>query len=608
MCAIAGCVHLPLSRQTIEQMLETMRRRGPDGQGIFQAGACTLLHSRLAIIDPQGGRQPMTLEYGQEEYTLVYNGELYNTREIRLELERTGHHFLGHSDTEVVLHAYAQWGAECVTRFNGIFAFAVWESRAERLFLARDRIGVKPLFYTQLENGLLFASEIKTIFCHPDVKPELDAQGAYQLLLLGPGRIPGSGVFHGIQELEPGWWGYFEGGRLTLRQYWRLTDCHHVDSFEQTSDKVRFLVTDAIKRQMVSDVPIGTFLSGGLDSSIISAVCAGELEKRGALLPTFSVDYLNNDKYFQPGKFQPNSDNAYIEMMCKAIRSDHHWTVLTPEDLGAELENATIARDLPGMADVDFSLLAFCRKIGAEVKVALSGECADEIFGGYPWYRDPEVRAKAGFPWSQTTAQRAGLMTAALSQNGSPEDFVMEAYLDTCRQSDILPENPPQERRMKEMVNLNFRWFMQTLLDRKDRMSMYSGLEVRVPFCDYRIAEYLYSVPWEFKDYQGREKGLLRHAVRDLLPEEIVSRKKSPYPKTFDPRYEQLMEQKLQRVLEEKENPLFSLIDREALKVFLSQQSQWPWYGQLMRRPQTMAYLLQIEFWLRHYKINLLYA
>ncbi len=608
MCAIAGCIHLPVSQQILGKMLDTMQRRGPDGQGIFQAGECTLLHSRLAIIDPQGGQQPMTLEYGQEEYTLVYNGELYNTREIRSELERAGHQFLGHSDTEVVLHAYAQWGAKCVNRFNGIFAFAVWERKAERLFLARDRIGVKPLFYAQLENGLLFASEIKTILCHPDVKPELDAQGAYQLLLLGPGRIPGSGVFHGIQELEPGWGGYFEGSRLSLHQYWKLTDCSHSDSFEETCEKVRFLVTDAIKRQMVSDVPIGTFLSGGLDSSIISAVCAGELEKRGELLPTFSVDYLNNDKYFQPGKFQPNSDNAYIEIMRKAIRSDHHWTVLTPEDLGAELENATMARDIPGMADVDFSLLAFCRKIGAAVKVALSGECADEIFGGYPWYRDPEVRAKAGFPWSQTTAQRAGLMTGALSRNGSPERFVMDAYLDTCRQSDILPENSPQERRMKEMVNLNFRWFMQTLLDRKDRMSMYSGLEVRVPFCDYRIAEYLYSVPWEFKDYQGREKGLLRHAVRDLLPEEIVSRKKSPYPKTFDPRYEELMEERLHRVLEEKENPLFSLIDREALKDFLSRESQWPWYGQLMRRPQTMAYLLQIEFWLRHYKVNLLFA
>ena len=607
MCAIAGCIHLTASQHTLRKMLNTMERRGPDGQGIYQAGDCTLLHSRLAIIDPQGGRQPMTLEYGQEEYTLVYNGELYNTLEIRRALEGEGHHFLGHSDTEVVLHAYAQWGAECVNRFNGIFAFGVWERKAERLFLARDRIGVKPLFYSQLGNGLLFASEIKTLLCHPGMKAELDAQGAYQLLLLGPGRIPGSGVFHGVRELEPGWWGCYQENHLDLHQYWKLLDCPHLDSFEETCEKVRYLVTDAIKRQMVSDVPIGTFLSGGLDSSIISAVCAREMGERGEKLPTFSVDYLNNEKYFQPGKFQPNSDDAYIEIMQKAIHSDHHWTVLTPEDLAGELENATIARDLPGMADVDFSLLAFCREIGRNVKVALSGECADEIFGGYPWYRDPEVRAKAGFPWSQTTAQRAKLMTGRLARLGSPEEFVMDACLDTCRNSDILPDNSPAEIRMKEMVNLNFRWFMQTLLDRKDRMSMYFGLEVRVPFCDYRIAEYLYSVPWEFKDYKGREKGLLRHAVRDLLPEEIVMRKKSPYPKTFDPRYEQLMEGRLQKVLEEKENPLFCLIDRENLIAFLSQESQWPWYGQLMRRPQTMAYLLQIEFWLRHYQVDFLF-
>ena len=607
MCAIAGCIHLTASQHTLRKMLNTMERRGPDGQGIYQAGDCILLHSRLAIIDPQGGRQPMTLEYGQEEYTLVYNGELYNTLEIRRALEGEGHHFLGHSDTEVVLHAYAQWGAECVNRFNGIFAFGVWERKAERLFLARDRIGVKPLFYSQLGNGLLFASEIKTLLCHPGMKAELDAQGAYQLLLLGPGRIPGSGVFHGVRELEPGWWGCYQENHLDLHQYWKLLDCPHPDSFEETCEKVRYLVTDAIKRQMVSDVPIGTFLSGGLDSSIISAVCAREMGERGEKLPTFSVDYLNNEKYFQPGKFQPNSDDAYIEIMQKAIHSDHHWTVLTPEDLAGELENATIARDLPGMADVDFSLLAFCREIGRNVKVALSGECADEIFGGYPWYRDPEVRAKAGFPWSQTTAQRAKLMTGRLARLGSPEEFVMDACLDTCRNSDILPDNSPAEIRMKEMVNLNFRWFMQTLLDRKDRMSMYFGLEVRVPFCDYRIAEYLYSVPWEFKDYKGREKGLLRHAVRDLLPEEIVMRKKSPYPKTFDPRYEQLMEGRLQKVLEEKENPLFCLIDRENLIAFLSQESQWPWYGQLMRRPQTMAYLLQIEFWLRHYQVDFLF-
>lgn len=606
MCAIAGCVDFPISNETVLKMLRTMSRRGPDGQGLFQTKRCTLLHSRLAIIDPEGGKQPMSLDFGGETYTLCYNGELYNTQELRAELEKLGHLFQGHSDTEVLLHAYAQWGEESLERFNGIFAFAVWESSRQRLFLARDRIGVKPLFYAERGQGIVFASEIKTCLCCPEVKPELDAQGAYQLLLLGPGRIPGSGVFRGVRELEPGWCGFFENGRLSARQYWKLRDRVHEDPLEQTCERVRALVTDAIRRQMVSDVPIGTFLSGGLDSSIISAVCAGEMAKRGEQLETFSVDYLNNDRYFTPGKFQPNSDNSYIERMLTAIRSRHHWTVLTPRDLMDALESATQARDLPGMADVDFSLLAFCADIRQHVKVALSGECADEIFGGYPWYRDPQVREKAGFPWSQTTAQRTELMTDSLRRNGSAEDFVMDEYRRTCRESDIMPENPPLERRMKEMVNLNFRWFMQTLLDRKDRMSMYSGLEVRVPFCDYRIAEYLYGIPWEMKDLNGREKGLLRHAVQGLLPEEIVTRKKSPYPKTFDPHYEELVYRRLESVLEEKENPLFTLIDRTRLRSFLQQETQWPWYGQLMRRPQTMAYILQIDYWLKAYKVNIL--
>lgn len=606
MCAIAGSIDFLVTNETVQKMLATMLRRGPDGQGVFRENQCTLLHARLAIVDPAGGSQPMQLAYGAERYTLVYNGELYNTGELRRELMQLGHVFLGHSDTEVVLHAFAQWGMDCVQMFNGIFAFAVWESRRQRLSLARDRMGVKPLFYVHRPDGLVFASEIKTILCCPEIKPELDAEGAYQLLLLGPGRIPGSGVFRGIRELEPGWCGTYEAGRLSLRPYWKLTDHPHTDPFAETSEKVRSLVVDSIRRQMVSDVPIGTFLSGGLDSSIISAVCAGEMAQKGEQLQTFSVDYLNNDRYFVSGKFQPDSDNTYIEKMLSSLHSRHHWTVLTPEDLLGALEQSTRARDLPGMADVDFSLLAFCAQIRHHVKVALSGECADEIFGGYPWYRDPEIRAKAGFPWSQTTGHRAFLMTDTLGQYRPAEEFVMDEYQKTCRQSDILPGTAPLERRMKEMVNLNFRWFMQTLLDRKDRMSMYSGLEVRVPFCDYRIAEYLYGVPWEMKDYHGREKGLLRHAVRDLLPEEIVKRKKSPYPKTFDPHYEELVRTRLEAVLQEKDNPLFVLVDKSKLQSFLNQESEWPWYGQLMRRPQTMAYMLQIAYWLKAYRINIL--
>lgn len=604
MCAISGVIGLQLPYDAQCAMLAAMRRRGPDGEGVFRDREVTLLHTRLAIIDPAGGAQPMTLEHAGEEYTLVYNGELYNADELRRDLQEQGHVFRGHSDTEVLLHAYVRYGAACVDRCNGIFAFAVWEKRRRRLFLARDRIGVKPLFYALTEGGLVFASEIKTLLASSMVKPELDEEGAAQLILLGPGRLPGSGVFRGIRELEPGCRAYYEAGRLSVQRYWHLKDREHTDSLEETVEQVRFLVTDSIRRQMVSDVPIGTFLSGGLDSSIITAVCAGELAGRGERLKTFSVDYENNDLYFTANKFQPNSDNAFIQKMLEAVGTEHYWTVLTPEDLSGALEDATVARDLPGMADVDFSLLAFCGDIRSQVKVALSGECADEIFGGYPWYRDPEVREKAGFPWAQNTAERSQLLSRAIRLD--PEAFVMDAYRETCAQSDILPGTFPLERRMKEMVNLNFRWFMQTLLDRKDRMSMFHGLEVRVPFCDYRIAEYLYGVPWEYKDLNGREKGLLRRAVEGLLPREVLERKKSPYPKTFDPRYEQIMESRLRSLLE-RDAPLWQLLQKDRVRIMLEEPTPWPWYGQLMRRPQTMAYLLQTEFWLEHYEVALMF-
>ncbi len=603
MCAISGIIGLKAENCVAERMLMTMARRGPDDKGVFQQGPCTLLHARLAIIDPAGGRQPMELKWGGETYVIVYNGELYNTEQLRRELRERGHSFHGHSDTEVLLHAYGEFGAACVDRLNGIFAFGVWETGRKRLFLARDRIGVKPLFYKLHEGGLLFASEIKTILAYPGVRPRLDERGAAQIMLLGPGRLPGSGVFQGIYEVKPGQCGYYEDGKLNLRQYWALRDREHRDSFEKTVERVRYLVTDGIRRQMVSDVPIGTFLSGGLDSSIITAVCAGE-EKEGKL-KTFSVDYENNDRYFQANKFQPNPDSDYIGIMTRAMDTDHRWTVLSAEDLDQALEEATYARDLPGMADVDASLLAFCKEIRRDVKVALSGECADEIFGGYPWYRDPEIRAREGFPWAQNTLQRSRVLSSAVNINA--REFVMDAYRDTCRNSDILPGVSDQERRMKEMVNLNFCWFMQTLLDRKDRMSMYSALEVRVPFCDYRIAEYLYGVPWEYKDYQGQEKGLLRQAAAGLLPDEILHRKKSPYPKTFDPKYEQLMRERLEKLLEEPGALVWQVADREGVKQLIQGESQWPWYGQLMRRAQTMAYFCQIDIWMNRYKIEVCY-
>ncbi len=604
MCGIAGMVAIPAVGT--DKMMETMKRRGPDGQGYFQDGQCCLLHSRLAIIDPDGGAQPMTFARGNEKYTISYNGELYNTEEIRSRLTALGHHFISHSDTEVLLQAYVQWGEEVLTVLNGIFAFAVWEHHTGRLFIARDRIGVKPLFYTLHQGGILFASEIKTILAYPGMEARLDAQGAAELLLLGPGRMPGSGVFRDIFELEPGCCGIFAEGKWQWNRYWKLRDRTHEESFEETAEHVRMLLTDSIHRQMVSDVPIGCFLSGGLDSSLISAVCAVEMKKRGERLHTFSLDYENNRKFFVPGKFQPNTDTDFIPIMENALGVIPHRTVLTPETLVETLEDATIARDLPGMADVDFSLLAFCKEIRNVVKVALSGECADEIFGGYPWYRDPEVRARSGFPWAQNTRERALFLTPEIRSEIDPEAFVQDTYQSTINACDILPGTLPQERRMKEMVNLNHRWFMQTLLDRKDRMSMYCGLEVRVPFCDYRIAEYMYAVPWSYKDYNGYEKGLLRHAMRGILPEEILWRKKSPYPKTHDPKYGEMVAGLLREVLNDPSAPIFQLVDRKALEGLLTAEYVWPWYGQLMKTPQTIAHMLQLNFWLSHYKVSII--
>lgn len=600
MCAIAGILGLPYNESTIQKMLYTMRRRGPDENGVAMTAESCLLHSRLAIIDPAGGQQPMKLRWQGRGYTLIYNGELYNTCEIRDELMKLGHTFSGHSDTEVVLHAFAQWHEDCLGKFNGIYAFAVWEHNSKSLFLARDRMGVKPLFYKEHSGGLLFSSEIKTILQYPNVERKLDTEGIGELLLLGPGRAPGSGVFKGIRELEPGCCAWFRDRKLIVRRYWQLTDREHNESFEETAEQTRWLVKDAIVRQTVSDVPIGTFLSGGLDSSLITAICANATKGD---LPAFSLDYQNNDKYFTAGKYQPTSDTGFIPIMLQNFELEHYWTVLTPEKLMDALDAATEARDLPGMADVDFSLLEFCGDISEHVKVALSGECADEIFGGYPWFRDPQVLSSKGFPWAQNTAYRASFLNPEIKIDA--QEYVHSHYMATIQQTDILPGVSDTERQMKEMVNLNYRWFMQTLLDRKDRMSMYHSLEVRVPFCDHRIAEYLYAVPWKFKDYKGTEKGLLRFAMEGILPKDVLWRKKSPYPKTHDPRYKELVSMELNHLMHDAGAPIFQIVNKDALKKLLESENTIPWYGQLMQVPQTIAYMLQINCWMEKYAVEI---
>ena len=543
------------------------------------------------------------MTYGS--FTIVYNGELYNTDEIRKKLE-SDFDFETHSDTEVVLKSFIKWGEKCLDRFNGIFAFAVYDEKKHQLFLARDRIGVKPLFYYENNNKLIFSSEIPALLEHPDIPHEIDSQGVSELILIAPGRTASCGVIKGIKEVKAGCCGFYNQDGLKLHEYWRLKAYELHETFEQTAEHVRELVLDSIQRQLVSDVPVCTFLSGGLDSSLISSVASSEMKKHNKILDTFSIDYRDNDKYFQKSHFQPNSDPEYIQCMVDYLGTNHHWTVVDTPELVNALYDATKARGLPGMADVDASLLIFCREIKKYGTVALSGECADELFGGYPWYRDKDIRMTDGFPWSQSTAYRKSFLSDYYSEKINADEYVYSAYRNTADYAMKLPTDSPLEYRMREMTQLNFDWFMQTLLDRKDRMSMYSGLEVRVPFCDYRIAEYLYNVPWEYKDYQGREKGLLREAMKEWLPEKVLWRKKSPYPKTHNPAFLDAVTQKLSVIMEEKDNIFFEIVKREQLEKLLKHEDYVQWYGQLMNLPQTIAFFIQLDYWLKHFKIKLI--
>lgn len=610
MCGITGIVtwqeDVARQQKTLQQMQSILTNRGPDQNGIYMDAHCALAHTRLAVIDVERGKQPMTRTMHSETYTLVYNGELYNTDTLRTALQKEGAVFTTHCDTEVVLQAYMHWGTACTERFNGIFAFAVWEQEKQRLFLARDRIGVKPLFYAEIPDGFVFASEIKSLLQHPAVPHIIDKNGIAQILLLGPGRSAGCGVFQTVKEVKRAYCGYATRDGVQLSPYWKLQAKPHTETISQTIEHVRYLVKDAVTRQLVSDVPIGTFLSGGLDSSLLSSIANGVLKERGEVLHTFSVDYKDNEKYFQKSHFQPNSDPDYIRRMMEYLQCQHHWTVLDTPQLAQALIPAMQARDLPGMVDVDSSLYLFCSEIKKHVTVALSGECADELFGGYPWYRDPNIRERDGFPWAQSTAYRMQFLREEFAEQMDGEEFVTAAYEDTIQQADGLPDDSPLEKRMRQMMLLNLEWFMQTLLDRKDRMSMANALEVRVPFCDYRIAEYLYNVPWEMKEYRGYEKGLLRAAMQDYLPEEVLWRKKSPYPKTHNPNYLQAVRKMLYDVLQDKNAPLFQLVKREEIEQLCMQPNTIQWYGQLMAYPQTIAYFVQLNAWLKAYDVTIL--
>lgn len=612
MCGIAGFVDFNMDLRDkgpiLDAMAKTLSKRGPDDFGMKLYKNAALGHRRLVVVDPEGGAQPMTTTWQGKEYTVVYNGELYNTEEIREILFKKGHTFKAYSDTEVLLHAFTEWGEECTKYINGIYAFGVWNEKDKQLFLCRDPLGVKPLFYSFSEGTLIFASEIKALLKHPKVKPIVDENGLLEIFGLGPARSLGNGIFKDIKEVPPAHYLSYNNGSIVLKEYWKVTALNHKENFEDTVEHTRFLLLDAIKRQLVSDVPLCTFLSGGLDSSTISAVAASVFKEQGrGKLDTFSIDYVDNNKYFKANEYQPNSDSFYIGKMVEFLGSNHHSIYLDNKDLADALYEAALANDMPGMADVDSSLYLFCKEVKKFSTVAVSGECADEIFGGYPWFTREEDLNYNLFPWARSLKERRNILSQSLSKLPL-EEYVQSRYDETIKAVPKLEGESKEDSRMREMFYLNIKWFMITLLNRKDRMSMSNSLEVRVPFADYRLVEYAFNIPKAFKFYKGREKGLLREALRGILPDEILFRKKSPYPKTHNPIYTKAVQDTMRGILKDKTSPILNLIDYNTVSEIVETGGasfKKPWYGQLMTGPQVIAYLIQINTWLKEYDVQI---
>ena len=604
MCGIVGLVNykknLTDKKNVLNNMVQTLQKRGPDEEGLYLNKYVALGHKRLIVIDPQGGKQPMVEKFSLGEYVIVYNGQIYNTKELKDTLTENGFTFFGHSDTEVLLKSYIFYGKDIVNHLNGIFAFAIWNTKTEELFLARDHFGVKPLFYTEFDGGLIFASELKALFEYPALEKVVDSQGIGELFGVGPSHTPGLTVYKNIYEIKPAHFAVFNRTGLHIEQYWKLQTKPHYEDFEETCDHLYYLLEDAISKQLVSDMPICTFLSGGLDSSIITQFVSDYLKKEGLPpLDTYSVDYVDNDKNFVKSDFQPNSDNYYIELMNKNTYSKHHRIVLDTPELVASLKDAMLARDISGMADVDSSLYLFCREVKKEKTVTLMGECADEIFGGYPWFFRDDSLKSGTFPWSIAISERQNLLNPSISAKVNLKEYIDLRYNQTLADVEILDNDSFETSQKRRISYLTMTWFMQTLLDRADRMSMANGFEVRVPFCDYRLAQYMYNVPWEMKAYKGREKGILRYVMKDYLPDEIVSRKKSPYPKTHNPTYLNAVKSMLTDIMKDSSSPINYLLNREYILDILNTDGKAftrPWFGQLMTRSSAYGLSLPSKY------------
>ncbi len=593
-----------LSLETVSKMGETMFRRGPDNRGIYSTDFAIFQHNRLSVMDSENGLQPMTREYKGRKYTIIYNGEVYNSKELRCELRKHGISFLSECDTETVLYTYIIYKEKCAEMLNGIFAFCVIDEEEQRIFVARDRLGVKPFFYARLGSAWFVSSEIKGILAHPEWKTAIDREGLWQLLFLSPVTINGSGVFKGIKEVLPASCGYIDKSGFKLKPYWKLKAEKWNGTAEEAAETTRDILTDAVRRQLKSDVPLAVLLSGGLDSSVVTAIAAEECRERGERLSTYSFEYEGNKENFKSSIFQPQGDDEFAGYLANELSTDH--TVLVADNLKVAeyLFPATQARDIPGQADIDSSLLYFCSEIKKRHTVVLTGECSDEIFGGYPWFYRPEMLSRDFFPWIHDPFARISLFDDTLTLKNEGYNYISNIYKKALAECPLCEGESDEDTTARRATWLSVNYFGASLLERKDRMSMYSSVEARVPFTDHRLLEFVYNVPWSIKFENKTEKALLRNAMRDYLPDKILMRKKSPFPKTHSPIYEKAVKEILKNRIAAG-GILSNIINKDALEALYSGNTS-TWFGQLMAGPQLMAWLVQFDYWFEHYNVDLI--
>ncbi|MBE5943921.1 MAG: asparagine synthase (glutamine-hydrolyzing) [Lachnospiraceae bacterium] len=590
----------------LTNMINSMKMRGPDDSGYSIIKSCCLAHSRLSIIDLDMGRQPFKITHKCGNFHIVFNGEIYNHLDIKKELLSLGFQFYTKSDTEVIGNAFIHWGPAFVEKLNGIFAIAIYDESNNAIYLFRDRFGIKPLYYKQIENTLIFASRIDTLFEYPNIKPTIDLNSLNEIFTIGPAKTYGKGVFCGIKEILPGEYLVYTPDYFTKHQYYKIKSVPHTDSYKDTVEKVRYLIEDSVRMQMISDVPICTFLSGGIDSSLVSSICSKYMSNKEDLT-TYSFDFEDNDIFFTSNSFQPSQDKPYVDIMKDYLGSKHIYLSCKYKQLADLLEESVDSRCLPTMADVDSSLLFFCKEVSKNHKVALTGECADEIFGGYPWFHREDMLHSGTFPWMMDISFRKSLLNPEFAASLQMEKYIAQAYNNTISEIELIPEESKIEKNRRQISYLNIKWFMQTLLDRMDRTSMHSGLEARVPFADHRIVDYVFNIPWEIKAKNNIPKNLLREASYYYLPDKILNRPKCPYPKTYHPEYEEILVRKMLEVINDTSSPIRSYLNLPVLNNFLMKTKEYgkPWYGQLMAGPQMIAYLLQINYWLKKYSLTI---